>query len=115
MLLSLYVAAGLCPNKRPSCVLTIHKAKINLTPNGPRLESDFENSMHKTFTDCFLAEGFTDGGWSYALNSNDSDGVELSAEEVVLEEKERRLAYYPLGWDSLEVIFHNAPTLLLRD
>jgi hypothetical protein len=60
--------------------------------------------MHKTFTDCYMAEGFTGGSWAYALNSNDAKGdiVDSSDLEVMAEDK-RRLAFYPLGWKSLEV------------
>ena len=64
--------------------------------------------MHKTFTDSYLAPdgGFVGGGWGYALNSNDSNGEEIrvaiEAEEVLGEDK-RMLAYYVLGWESIEV------------
>jgi hypothetical protein len=64
--------------------------------------------MHKTFTDSYLAPdgGFTGGGWGYALNSNDTDGEEvrvaIGAEEM-LDEDKRMLAYYVLGWESVEV------------
>jgi hypothetical protein len=65
--------------------------------------------MHKTFTDCYFAPGFTGGSWSYALNSNDAGGVTVNASAATdlktLDEKERRLAIYPLGWESLEVGF----------
>jgi hypothetical protein len=73
-----------------------------LNAAAPRFNTELEQSMHKTFTDCYLAKGFIDGGWGYALNSNDADGEDLSVEENVLDEKDRRLAYYPLGWNSLE-------------
>ncbi len=60
--------------------------------------------MHKTFTDTYNAQGFTGGGWGYALNSNDASGDEIrSTEAPWLEEKDRRLAYYFLGWDSIAV------------
>lgn len=58
--------------------------------------------MHRTFTDCYLSAGFTDGGWGYALNSNDPDGLDLDAEEVPTD-VDRSLAFYPLGWENLEV------------
>jgi hypothetical protein len=59
--------------------------------------------MHKTFTDCYLAPGFAGGSWTYAMNSNETDGeVSLATE---LEGKEQRLAFYLLGWDSLQVSF----------
>lgn len=64
--------------------------------------------MNKTFMDCYLfsGQGFTGGGWGYALNSNDSDGNELETTDgvdVILDEDKRTLAYYLLGWDSVEV------------
>lgn len=63
--------------------------------------------MHKTFTDCYFAPGFTGGGWAYALNSNDADGEVISAAKndvpTVLGETERRLAYYCIGWETIEV------------
>jgi hypothetical protein len=62
--------------------------------------------MHKTFTDCYFAKGFTGGGWGYALNSNESEGQEINvggAYDSLLEEKERTMAYYIIGWDSIAV------------
>jgi hypothetical protein len=60
--------------------------------------------MHKTFTDCYLADGFTGGGWAYSSNSNDADGHTIDdTPSIEVEEKERRLAYYVIGWKSLEV------------
>jgi hypothetical protein len=85
----------------------LNKAIINLVPNAPRLKDDFERSMHKTFTDCYLAEGFTGGGWAYSLTSNEADGEVIKDSTLKeLEEKERRLAYYIIGWDTLKVRFH---------
>jgi hypothetical protein len=63
--------------------------------------------MHKTFTDCYFAPGFIGGGWAYALNSNDAGGEVISAAKddvpTVLGEHERRLAYYCIGWETVEV------------
>jgi hypothetical protein len=63
--------------------------------------------MDKTFTDCYFAQGFTGGGWSYALNSNIADGEILGRGEnevsSTLSEPERRLAYYCIGWETVEV------------
>ena len=63
--------------------------------------------MHKTFTDTYFAPGFTGGGWGYAINGNDANGEEISAvsndEPTILDENERRLAYYCLGWETIEV------------
>ncbi|KAJ3853394.1 hypothetical protein EV368DRAFT_38988 [Lentinula lateritia] len=39
-------------------------------------------SLHKTFTDCYYAAGFTGGNWGIATNSNDS------------------VCLYVLGWES---------------
>jgi hypothetical protein len=88
-----------------SQTLTLLQAIINLAPHAPRFKADFEHSMNKTFTDCYFAKGFTGGGWGYALNSNDSDGrdVDIGADASQLEEKERRLAYYIIGWNTIAV------------
>ena len=63
--------------------------------------------MHKTFTDSYLAPGggFIGGGWGYALNTNDSDGeeVKVAIESEKLTEDKKMLAYYILGWESIEV------------
>lgn len=62
--------------------------------------------MHKTFTDCYFAKGFNGGGWGYALNSNESEGKEITTditEDSLLDEKEKKLAFYLLGWDSIAV------------
>ena len=62
--------------------------------------------MNKTFADCYFAPGFTGGGWAYALNSNDAGGEVISAANnvpTVLDENGRRLAYYCIGWDTVEV------------
>lgn len=88
----------------PRQTLTLLQAIINLAPHAPRFKADFEHSMNKTFTDCYFAKGFTGGGWGYALNSNDSDGrdVDIGTDTSLLE-KERRLAYYIIGWNSIAV------------
>jgi hypothetical protein len=61
--------------------------------------------MHKTFTDCYQAEGFTGGGWAYSLIGNEANGDVMDDTSTELEEKEQRLAYYVIGWDTLEVSF----------
>jgi hypothetical protein len=73
--------------------------------NAPRGDAEFERSIHKAFTDCYFAKGFTGGGWSYALNSNDTDGQEINDESSYkcLREKDRMVAWYVIGWDSIEV------------
>ncbi|KAE9367069.1 hypothetical protein N431DRAFT_418172 [Stipitochalara longipes BDJ] len=85
--------------KAPICEFAI----INLSPNAPKSDADFKNSMHKTYTDCYRMHGFVGGDWAYALNTNDTSGI--LADEVRNEwigEKERRLACYYLGWESIE-------------
>jgi hypothetical protein len=62
--------------------------------------------MHKTFTDCYFAKGFAGGGWGYALNSNESEGQEITVDgavESLLQEKARTMAYYIIGWGSIAV------------
>ena len=93
-------------SNRPDPNLTIYQAIIDLAPHAPRFETDFEHSMHKTFTDCYFAKGFTGGGWAYALNSNDAEGNEIdvnTTEEPLIEEKDRKLAYYIIGWNTIAV------------
>lgn len=95
-----------CSSIRDLCELTLEKAIISLIPSTPFSNPDFKHSMHKTFTDCYLAQGFTGGGWSYSMNTNDADGLQVDSSEPrqeVLEEENRRLAYYYLGWESVEV------------
>lgn len=60
--------------------------------------------MHKTYTDCYRMDGFVGGDWGYALNTNDTNGMLVDeASNQRVEEKERRLACYYLGWESIEV------------
>ncbi|RFU31630.1 hypothetical protein B7463_g4721, partial [Scytalidium lignicola] len=60
--------------------------------------------MHKTFTDTYRMQGFTGGNWTYAINTNDTNGVPLDlAKEHLVPEQERRLACYYLGWESIEL------------
>jgi len=78
-------------------------AIINLVPTAPLSNPDFKHSMHKTYTDCYFAEGFTGGNWEYAVNTNNTDELlKDPTEEQVIKEGERRLACYPLGWESIE-------------
>jgi hypothetical protein len=81
-----------------------YQAFINLLPTAPLSNPDLKHSMHKTYTDCYLAEGFLGGSWEYAVNTNNTDDLfKDPAEEQVIKEAERRLACYPLGWGSIEV------------
>lgn len=60
--------------------------------------------MHKTFTDCYFAEGFTGGWWKYALNSiNLEEPLAEAGEENEVKVQERRLGMYCLGWETIEV------------
>jgi hypothetical protein len=60
--------------------------------------------MEKTFTDCYFADGFTGGGWGYAMNTTDAEGSDTSKDfKERLPESEQKLAYYCIGWDSLAV------------
>lgn len=59
--------------------------------------------MHKTYTDCFLADdGFTGGDWAYAANTNNTNGISLaqSSTDAALSPTDRRLGVYYLGWTS---------------
>ena len=53
-----------------------------------------------------MVPGFMGGGWAYALNSNDPAGVKADAPEVgqqIVKKGDEMLAYYYLGWPSIEV------------
>lgn len=83
---------------------TIEKAIINLSPAAPQSNADFKHSMHKTYTDCYRMQGFVGGDWAYAVNTNDTSGVLIeSVRNQWVQEEERRLACYYLGWESIEV------------
>jgi hypothetical protein len=48
--------------------------------------------------------GFIGGNWAYAVNTNDTSGVLIeSTRSRWLQEKEKRLACYYLGWESIKV------------
>lgn len=70
--------------------------------------------MHKTYTDVFGMRGFVGGQWSYCLNTNDSTGMPLHSEERTLPPAKRRLAVYPLGWESVEVRFEAHRSIVLN-
>ena len=79
---------------------------MNLAPNAPRGDAEFEQHVHKAFTDCYFAKGFTGGGWAYAQNSNDTDGQGIDTDDFrtkLLEQRDRMAAWYIIGWDSIEV------------
>ena len=60
--------------------------------------------MHKTYTDCYLAEdGFVGGDWAYAVITNNVDGVpwaEMDVSSDLIKVEDRRLGVYALGWTS---------------
>lgn len=83
---------------------------IGISPATPLpLASWVQNSMRKTFTDCYLSPfpGFKGGSWGFALNGDDVRGERLVDEQEGLcsrnQRSQGRLAIYYLGWDSLEV------------
>ena len=87
-------------------LLILIQAIIKLSPAAPLQSLDLKQSMHKTYTDCYSAEGFSGGNWAYAVNSNDVDELLSEAvDERLIPEGEGRLAVYPLGWESVEVFF----------
>jgi hypothetical protein len=60
--------------------------------------------MHKTYVDTYKLLGFTGGDWVYAIDTNETSGVPCSASvEKAVPLRERRLAVYALGWESIEV------------
>ncbi|KAK9449216.1 uncharacterized protein V1518DRAFT_417423 [Limtongia smithiae] len=78
-------------------------ACIRLSDTAPLDDVSLQKSMNKTFADTHKIIGFTGGSWAYALNTNDSSGVSVSDIASVLPAGERRLAVYPLGWESIEL------------
>jgi hypothetical protein len=80
------------------------KAIINLSPDAPKSYAQFKHSMQKTYMDCYRMQGFVGGDWAYALNTNDTNGAIVGGSESQwIEENERNLACYCLGWESIEV------------
>ncbi|KAH6891477.1 hypothetical protein B0T10DRAFT_560719 [Thelonectria olida] len=78
-------------------------ACIRLADTAPLSDAALQKSMHKTYTDTYMIEGFTGGYWGYAANTNESRGASLSAEpQPPIPEGERRLGVYYLGWESIE-------------
>ncbi|CAK7218072.1 hypothetical protein SBRCBS47491_003382 [Sporothrix bragantina] len=78
-------------------------ATIRLQDTAPISDPMLQHSMHKTFTDCYLADdGFIDGTWAYASNTNDVSGVSWTKTETTTEvdTRDRKLGIYALGWTS---------------
>ena len=106
--LALFIRTRLCFGCFREVGLTFAhtKAIINLKSDAPRLDESLEKSMHKTFTDCYFAPGFTGGGWNYAMDSNDAEGNHIiaGADGIgSIDDSQRRLAYYCIGWETTEV------------
>ncbi|KEF59653.1 uncharacterized protein A1O9_04499 [Exophiala aquamarina CBS 119918] len=105
-------------------------------PGTPFGDPEFQKSSQKTFTDCYLMRGFVGGQWSFALDGNDTGGVETGRGRVcdhdasgatetfqddeddgddeamrygMLKKGDRRLAVYCLGWESAEVRRRRGP------
>ncbi|KAH8669457.1 hypothetical protein BGZ60DRAFT_527941 [Tricladium varicosporioides] len=78
-------------------------ATVRLSDVAPLSDAELQKSMHKTFTDCYFAEGFTRGWWKYALNSNNLEQpLSDVTEEQEVGVEERRLGMYCLGWETIE-------------
>lgn len=63
-----------------ACTNKSHKCYVHITCP----KSLVADSLHKTFTDCYFAEGFAGGDWATALN-------------------DEKMNYYYLGWSTREV------------
>jgi hypothetical protein len=86
------------------CDLIFGQAIVNLSSTAPLSNADLKHSMHKTYTDCYFAEGFIGGSWEYSVNTNNTDELlKDPAKEQVIKGGQRRLACYYLGWESIEV------------
>ncbi|KAL3713497.1 hypothetical protein TMatcc_002200 [Talaromyces marneffei ATCC 18224] len=80
------------------------QAFIRLSPNAPLTDPALRASLHKTYTDCYKIQGFVGGQWTYCLNANQPEGVALSdGNPLLLNQDNRRLALYFLGWESIEL------------
>ncbi|RDI81088.1 hypothetical protein Vi05172_g8877 [Venturia inaequalis] len=91
-------------------------ALISLHPTAPKCTPKFTHSMSKTFTDCYHAPGFRGGAWAYSPTTNSADGQLITDPPTPhLEEKERRLACYVLGWEDLEAHHSYAKTPLFDE
>ncbi|KAF9077767.1 hypothetical protein BDP27DRAFT_1379493 [Rhodocollybia butyracea] len=66
---------------RPALTAPISEFALIYLKETSKPESMSE-TLHKTFTDCYYAKGFTGGNWGIASNSND------------------RVCVYVLGWES---------------
>ncbi|ERT02410.1 uncharacterized protein SPSK_05526 [Sporothrix schenckii 1099-18] len=97
---------SIASQEQPIPSLTLLQATINVVAKAPTGNPDFQASMHKTYTDCFLADdGFVGGDWAYASNTNRTNGQPLCTESASepstqILPLDRRLAVYFLGWTS---------------
>jgi hypothetical protein len=93
--------------------LKFGQAFINLSSTAPLQNTDLKHSMHKTFTDCYFQPGFTGGSWAYSMNTNNTEELfEERASDLVIPAEQRRLACYYLGWESIDVCFHETAAKL---
>ncbi|KAE8552186.1 hypothetical protein EYB25_006080 [Talaromyces marneffei] len=91
-------------------------AFIRLSPNAPLTDPALRASLHKTYTDCYKIQGFVGGQWTYCLNANQPEGVALSdGNPLLLNQDNRRLALYFLGWESIELHQHACLTPLFAE
>ena len=81
---------------------------MRMSDNAPIRELPLSNSMHKTFTDCYMMQGFVGGNWGYASNTNSAEGessVLSVSQGSHFDPRDRKLAIYLLGWESIEVCY----------
>ncbi|KAK2137951.1 hypothetical protein NOF04DRAFT_1392191 [Fusarium oxysporum II5] len=79
---------------------------MRMNKDAPIRELPLSHSMRKTYTDCYRMQGFTGGNWGYTLNTNLVGGerdVLPGSRGSRLESKDRKLAIYLLGWESIEL------------
>lgn len=83
---------------------------MRLSENAPLSDDHLRASTHKTYTDCYRMRGFLGGDWGYSLDTNEVNGRALTGAEhrPSLEQDQRRLAIYFLGWESIEVCLNSS-------
>ncbi|KAK9366687.1 hypothetical protein V1509DRAFT_628781 [Lipomyces kononenkoae] len=91
-------------------------ACIRLTDDAPLFDAALQRSMHKTYLDTYKLLGFTGGTWEYAINTNETSGVPCNIpQEKLVPQAERRLAVYPLGWESIELHQDGSKTAIFAE
>ncbi|KAM0080791.1 hypothetical protein ACKRZS_007058 [Fusarium odoratissimum] len=79
---------------------------MRMNNDAPIRELPLSHPMRKTYTDCYRMQEFTGGDWGYTLNTNLVGGerdVLPGSRGSRLESKDRKLAIYLLGWESIEL------------